>query len=395
MTFKEQILAAVRGEPLPCLPFVPRLDLWYNGNKATNSLPDKYKNATLTEIVDDLGLGYHCVVPDFSAIEDDMDAADVGLGIFRTKSILYTVELNVEKKVNKNNGETETIYITPYGELKTKTVYTDDMKLQGITQPQITEPAVKTEADYAKVGYIFENATVKPRYHYYDAIHELVGERGPIVAFHYEGGSPMHILQKEMVGFENFWYHLHDNPEVMLECAEKIEDFMIKVLEVVVKSPGEIIYSGANFDAMTTNPKFFKEHITPFLKRRASIIHENGKYLLAHTDGENKGLLQEYIEADVDICDSVCPAPMTELSLQEYRDILKDKSTIWGGIASVSTLPDSMSDYDFEKYIDSTLESIGSGRNIILSIADCTPPGAKFDRILTIIKKVKEFGPVK
>ena len=54
-----------------------------------------------------------------------------------------------------------------------------------------------------------------------------------------------------------------------------------------------------------------------------------------------------------------------------------------------------MTDYEFEKYLDKTLEEAGDGRRLILSIADSTPPAAKFDRLLTIMKKVKEFGAVK
>ena len=41
-----------------------------------------------------------------------------------------------------------------------------------------------------------------------------------------------------------------------------------------------------------------------------------------------------------------------------------------------------------------TLEIIGSGRKIILGIADTTPPEAKLDRIMKIASKCKEFGPI-
>ena len=47
MTHEEMIYRAIRGEDLKELPFVPRLDLWYQGNKLQNTLPDKYKDASL------------------------------------------------------------------------------------------------------------------------------------------------------------------------------------------------------------------------------------------------------------------------------------------------------------------------------------------------------------
>ena len=53
-----------------------------------------------------------------------------------------------------------------------------------------------------------------------------------------------------------------------------------------------------------------------------------------------------------------------------------------------------MNDQEFERYIDSTLESIGKGDHMILSFADTTPPDADFKRILKVIEMAKRFGPV-
>jgi uroporphyrinogen-III decarboxylase len=394
VTHEQRIMAAIRGEALDQLPFVPRLDLWYKGNLAQGTLPDKYKHASLVDIVDDLGLGYHCVIPDFSTFEEPYDPADVGLGIHRTKSVFYTVEFDLERKVELNGPETVTTYRTPYGDITTKVYYDDEMKRAGITQAHITKPAVETEEDYQKIGYIFEHGAVKPRYHYYDAIKAEIGDRGPVVGFFYEGGSPMHALLKEMVPFETFWFHTYDYPELMEECCAKIETLMDKMLACMADSPADLLYVGANYDSMTTNPPFFAQHITPYLKKASAFLHGKGKYLLTHTDGDNAGLLEEYVKADIDVADSVCTAPMIGQTIKDTRDVLGSHA-VWGGICSISVLEDSFSQYEFEKYIDETLSSIGDGRSLVLSVADSTPPGAKFDRILHIMKKVREFGPVK
>lgn len=395
MTHEEIVYAAIRGEALSELPFVPRLDLWYQGNKLQNTLPDQYKNATLTEILDDLGLGYHCVVPDFSTVESLEDYADAGLGIHRTKSVFYTVEFDVERKVWQDGPRINTVYDTPYGELTTQIHYDEQMRLSGITQPLVTKFAVQEEEDYQKVAYVFEHGRVKPRYEYYDRIKDIVQDRGPVVGFQYEGGSPMHALLKEMVPFETFWYNSVDCPECMEEACGSIRGLLRKILMVMADSPCRILYVGANYDSMTTNPRFFRENITDELAWSADYLHKKGKILLTHTDGDNTGLLEEYVKADIDVADSICPAPMTKQSLGEIRQVFGNQVTIWGGIAAISVLEDSMTDYEFEKYIDKTLEEAGNGRNLILSIADSTPPGAKFERLLTIMKKVKEFGPVK
>jgi hypothetical protein len=133
----------------------------------------------------------------------------------------------------------------------------------------------------------------------------------------------------------------------------------------------------------------------PSLLRQAESLHQKGKFLATHTDGENKGLLQLYLESHIDVADSICPFPMTKLGLKEMRSAFKDKITIWGGVPSVCFLENSMSDYEFDKYLDEFLESIGDGTRFIVSIADTTPPGAKFERIKKLIAATKRFGPVK
>jgi len=65
MTHKERILAACRGEVPDCIPWVPRLDLWYNAHRQAGTLPAGFEDATLRQITDGLGVGYHAVVPDF------------------------------------------------------------------------------------------------------------------------------------------------------------------------------------------------------------------------------------------------------------------------------------------------------------------------------------------
>ena len=51
MNHKELLLATLKGEPTSCIPYLPRLDLWYNANALAGTLPPKYKNATLREIL--------------------------------------------------------------------------------------------------------------------------------------------------------------------------------------------------------------------------------------------------------------------------------------------------------------------------------------------------------
>ncbi len=395
MNHKERIIKTIKGERTDCLPFVPRLDLWYRANKKNGTLPIKYRNATLMEMTLDMDIGYHGIVPDFKDIDSIEDEVDRALGIYKLRNMPYRAELkNVERKVTIDGDITQVDYITPVGNIRTKVLYNEDMRREGITITHIVEHAIKSPDDFEAMAYIFNDFRVSPNYEGYNAFNEQISDRGVAVGFVSLAASPMHLIQRELMPVEQFFYEMYDHNEELNWLSGEINNFYTKVFQVVAESQSEIVLSGANYDSSVTYPPFFKEYIAPYLKQQADILHKKDKFLLTHTDGENKGLLDLYLEAGIDIADSICPYPMTKLSLEEVRNVFKGNITIWGGLPSICVLENSMSEYEFEKYLNNTLESVGKADHLILSLADTTPPLAKFERIEKIIKLCKEFGPV-
>ena len=106
MTPKERILAALNGQPTDTLPFIPRLDIWYNANAGNGTLPAPYQHATLREMVDDLGFGYHAIIPDFKDFTDpEQGDLDVGLGIYHLKKHPYRIKLHNVKRTYERSGD--------------------------------------------------------------------------------------------------------------------------------------------------------------------------------------------------------------------------------------------------------------------------------------------------
>lgn len=394
MTHRERMLATLRGEPTDRLPVVPRLDIWYKGNKVKGTLPDKYKNATLKEIIQDLDIGYHTALPDFHIYRDSLDIVDRGLGLWGVSAIPWKHSFrDIKRNVTYSDDTTRVEYITPYGNITTATVYDESMRKAGITITHVAEHAIKSEADYKALGYIFENIEIHPNYEYLAWFKEYVGDLG-VVCGRAAQGSPMHEIIHELMPYDEFFYAYYDNAEELKTLSEQMTPYYDKIIDTAINSPADWIFSGANYDVQITWPAFLSEHIIPYLAKTADKVHAAGKSLLTHTDGENKKILPYFLDSKTDIADSICPAPMTTLTLAEIRETFKDKITIWGGIPSVSVLENSMSDYEFEKYLDDLFMQMGKGDHMILSIADTAPTGMKFSRLERIIKVAKEFGPV-
>jgi uroporphyrinogen-III decarboxylase len=398
MKLKERILNTLNNKDVDQLPYLPRLDIWYNANKFNGTLPGNYKNATLKEITEDLGLGYHYVIPDYKMFDGPDRDVDIGLGHYRFNTKPYRLDFhNVKREIeHSKDGFTHIRYITPIGEVSTAYHYDERSKAMGLTLNTIVEHAIKKDEDYETIAYIFENCEVVPTYDYYAKFkEEVVGENGVCVGYSLVWASPMHYISKDLMNYEFFCMELFDNEDKLLWLSDKMAPFFDKVFEVAANSPAEVILSGCNYDVSLTPPSFFKKHITPWLSKQSKTLHNMGKYLITHPDGENNGLLQEYVDAEIDIADSICPAPLTQLTLKDVLKVFGEKITIWGGVPSTIFIEELVSDDEFEEFLDMTMETIGNGRKIILGIADTLPPVAKFARVLRVAEKARSFGAVK
>lgn len=395
MTYKERMFSVLKGEPTDFIPWAPRLDLWYNANKRAGTLPAKYRNATLRDITDDLDFGYHAIVPQFKDLRGSFDDLHRALGIYNLWTMPYSTRLqNVDVAVRTEGDETHVAYHTPVGTIATTVVYDESMRKAGASVTHISEHAIKDYNDYAAVGYIFENAKVLPNHAGYQEFADHVGGRGIAAGFLSLAASPMHLLQRELMPMELFFYELHDHPEELAQCAVSIGGYFERVFDICSRSSADVFLLGANYDTSVTYPPFFSEHITPWLKKFADMLHLTGKFLLTHTDGENTGLLDCYLESEIDVADSICPVPMTKLTFKEVREHFRSRITIMGGIPSVCLLKDSMPDDKFEAYLDSFFSDLGSGNHLILGVSDTTPPASDFERIKSIGERVRSFGPV-
>ena len=275
------------------------------------------------EMVDDLGFGYHAVIPNFKDLRSPADEAHRALGIYNLRCMpVRTAFDGVEWTLTQDGDRQIVEYRTPVGPLTTVTVYDEAMRSGGVTITHVTRYAFSGPQDYEPLCYLFQHARVEPNYDGYAAFAQEIGDRGFATAYLSSAASPMHLIQREVMPLDVFCYELNDRPEEVERLAEGIAQYWRQMYAVAAAAPAEVFLLGANYHSLIQHPRFFGQHITPWLAEFAAILHQRGKYLLTHTDGENRGLLDHYLAAEFDIADSVCPLPMTKLNLAETRGSL-------------------------------------------------------------------------
>jgi corrinoid protein of di/trimethylamine methyltransferase len=393
-THKKRMITTIRGEMPDRIPYAPRLDLWFAANKNRGTLPAPYRSFEHYDQVSRAqGWGIAKVVLDYQHYGED-GILDRALGVYRIPAQSFYTHLppDVERRVKKEGDRFHLEYVTPQGTVRTAFVYSEEMRRSGVTIPWISEHALKGPQDYEPLAYIFENLVVEPKPELFRQWVAPLGEDGYAVAYALTAGSPMHHIMKILTDGTDFYYHHRDHAKQMQALAERIGIFYRRVLQVVAEGPGEIALVGANFDDTITYPPFFRDHILPWLQEASQILHAKGKLMLCHTDGENRGLMDYLFDCGMDIADSVCPAPMTKVSLAEYCARWGKRITIQGGIPSNLLLADAATDEDFENYLDHLFKAVAPGNRLILGVADTVPPDAVFSRLCRIAERVEKEG---
>lgn len=393
MTHRERMLSAIRGEPTDRIPWAPRMDLWSIAQRARKTLSARFRDKNTVQIAEELDVACHAVGADFT-ISGGRDISLRGLGLDNHADYPYRVELRRLPIESHDDGQHLITRIqTPAGEILTHLYRTEQMLADGISLPFVKHYPLNAPEDLKALGIIFDHIEVIPTPEAYKTFQTRIGDRGIAVARGPMAASPMHLILHELTPMDQFFFFYHDNRDVLTTLCKRMMPFFDAALDALMACDAEVVFWGANYDQDLTWPPFFEQEITPYLQKVADRAHAADKYLLTHTDGENKGLLPLYPSCRFDVAESVCPSPMTQCTLAEIRAALPG-ITIWGGIPSIALLPGSMNDREFETYLDDLFGNLGAGDHLILGVSDNVPPDADLNRLERIKTRIEDFGSV-
>lgn len=402
MTHRERILRVFRGEMVDQIPWVPRLDLWHNANESQGTLPARFKGLSVEDIHRKQGWPLHKVIPEYLKPEKPEDIIHRAIGLYRLKEFPYDFEFPSDVEItwsSEDDGDermTHVVYHTPVGEISVRHGYTREMKKSGASITWVKEHAIKGPADYHVLAHIFGNLTLKPAYERFSAWKESVGEDGVAVA---QGlgiacSSPMHFIQKTLIGATDFYYHYHDHAKEMRELEEALKHPYEQLISVLAQSPADAVLWSGNVDDMITYPAFFEKEILPWCQKASEALRARQIIVMMHPDGENRGLMDLIPKSGMDVADAVTPYPMTKVTLEEYyeRWCRSDQLTIHGGIPEIMLLEESTTWDDLRAYMDHFFQVVVPGKRLVASIGDTSPPNTEFERLEFIGERLEKEG---
>lgn len=296
MTLRERNLAVWRREPVNAVMWQPRIEHWYNMNRAAGTLPPRYRNMSLLGVFDDLG----CSPRPYDHFNSCIRIEDAP-------------EVTVERR--KQDDIIITVTRTPVGELSLIERVASD------SHHPVKYPVV-TPDDMRVVEWVLQNRSVAfDDARYADACARIGDRAAPCI---YIPRINIMRLVIDLMGFENGLRALLEMPDETERLIRVINETDDAVLAVVCASPIEIVNFGDNVHQALCPPPIFKRWVLPEYQRRNERLHSAGKKTYSHWDGDCAQLLPYLQDCGFDGVEAVTPVPQGDVTLEQVRDTIGD-----------------------------------------------------------------------
>ena len=288
-----------------------------------------------------------------------------------------TIQTRSEKK-----GDGKVRYIdTPLG-----TVSTESMPSPNTWAWQTTKWWVTNEEELKIYAYIEEHTSWRFDQETFDEIKAKWGILGAPTMF--MPRVSMQRLYVDLMGVEEAIYAVYDYPETVEEYFTALRGCHLRLIDVINESPIQIINFGDNVHSGTLSPELFEKYVLPEYQLRCKRLHEAGKFVHAHFDGDNRGLLKYYQETGLDGIEAITPVPQGDVTLEEVKEALGDMYLIDGlpAIYFDEIFPEEVLVECVHKIIDLFAP------NLILGISDEISSTGDIERIRLVGKIVDEYN---
>ena len=391
MTIHDRVTAVLAGEKPDRIPFIDRMELWYQSKIHEDTLPDEYKGLSLNEVHEAVGMGRQKFTAPYAYKLHNVEV------IYRFENQIISRDSEplykyfpaawAPDEVSRDRpGKTEIEFITPVGKLALMYVYTDSLVQMGKAEPYLAEHLIKNDDDYRIAEYIIERAEFVPLFENVYADQELVGENGFIVPWLHR--IPFQQVLLEYLGEVPLFNALYDNRRRLDRLIDVLDQQLVETLHCLSALKAPYVEFPDNIEGMMTNPKLFQKYALPYYQKYAEILHAQGKKVGSHTDGNLQSLLTFLADSGLDVCESFSPAPLTECSFLEAWNAWANGPVIWGGIPS-PILEERTSEGQFKEYVHSILDFVGE-RPIILGVGDMVLGNNLIERVRYISDEVEK-----
>ena len=364
MTERERVLAILSGRRPDQVPWFADLDYYTAGLIARGERPADFKQSD--DYLDwhrKLGVGFYLqgYMP-FRQIADGCTTQEQRDGAIRRRRVS-----------------------TPMGDLTETWRWTESTASEAPI-----ERLVKSGKDLPAYRYYYEHLRFEPDHDLAEHRRQLVGDIGVVLC--YTPRSPFMRLVAVDAGIENVVTTFMEARDELEETLEVMKSTLDMAVDITVQGPADIIMIPENLSSEVVGTAFFDMYMMDYQTDWVGRIHAAGIYSTLHLDGTLRGLLRREAEIGFTFIEAMTPAPVGDLSIEEWKDYLEGTEVIaWGGIPG-AFFSDNVSDAEFDEFVIRVLSVMKEEPRYVLGVADQVPPDGNERRITRVRELVDRHG---
>ncbi len=356
LTRRQRIKAAFEGKASDNPPVSIRLDLWHKDAQSSGRLPAEVAGMSPEQVEDYLG---------FSR----------AARFRRPPRWVWPGCQIVERRTER---ETVREYRFPKRTLVARSGLDPEMQRMGLRAHMLAYP-LATREDYVTLLDHIAGAHLEIAPGSFGDFDAATGDAGwPLLI---TGGCAAHGIMLSWAGYENFYLHLADFPDVVEKLIDEMDRLSQRDVWPYVQASGaELVMNAAHFSTQMTPRPIFRKYFLPYLKDFNAQIHRAGAKVVFHADDDCSGLIQEVLESGFDGTDCLATAPLVPTPLEHYLEAWQGRVVCWGGLPSTIFDPTFPADR-YEQYVRHTLAVMRGRADCILGASDNVMPGADWQRL--------------
>ena len=196
-------------------------------------------------------------------------------------------------------------------------------------------------------------------------------------------------LYVDTMGVENAVTALYDWQDTVQDYFAILHENHLKLIDKINISPIKIINFGDNIHSATLSPRLYVKYVEPCYQERCRRLHDHGRWVCAHWDGDVKPLLKYAKFSGLDGIEAITPKPQGDVTLEEIKAALGDEMFLVDGLPAVYF--DEL--FSEQELIDCTKRIIELfAPNLILGISDEISPTGDLERIRIVGAIVDEYN---
>jgi uroporphyrinogen decarboxylase len=261
-----------------------------------------------------------------------------------------------------------------------------------VTQDTLEEHGIEVEAPIKTLAD-FERFTppdphIPERYAAVEAaVQEYKGHKAVICHL-----NDVFSLPRYLMGMENLLMAIIAEPELVRGLVEMSVSINLELAKEVVARGVKIVYTGDDYAYNKTtlmSPVHFREFFYPGLKRVIQGYKELGLYVIKHTDGNIRPIMDMIIDSGIDCLDPI--DPLGGMDLGEVKAMYGGRVALKGNVDCATLLTFGTVDEVIEATKDALRKGMPGG-GYILSSSNSIHSAVKPENYVAMVNTLREYG---